>query len=147
MIRAANESDIPAILDMGARFYAATSYAGFSDYCHDSVAVIVRMMLADGVLLLAEHEGEAVGMVGLCVAPFHFNHAHRTAHEVMWWVDPEARSTGAGVALLQAVEPACREKGVTAIQMMTLADSPRHAGQLYERQGYRLTENAFTKVL
>ncbi len=138
---------MPAILAMGAEFYATTSYAGWAEYAPESVEVLARMMIDGGVLLLAEVDGRAVGMVGLVLAPFLFNHAHTTAHEVMWWVSPAARATGAGVELLRAIEPACREKGARAIQMMTLANSPAQAAALYAKLGYVPTEHAFSKVL
>jgi GNAT superfamily N-acetyltransferase len=147
VIRAATESDLPAILDMGARFYATTTYAQLADYCRDSAAGLARVMLDGGVLLIAEHDGRPIGMVGLLLGPFLFNAAHTTAHEVMWWVDPEARDSGAGVALLRALEPACRAKGAAVIQMMTLDGSPPQAAALYERLGYRPSEHAFSKRL
>jgi len=146
-VRKATEADIPAIVRMGAQFYATTSYREFADYDEDTASTLVAFMVDTGICLIAEDEGRPVGMVGLVVAPFMFNNAHKTAHEVMWWVDPSERNTGAGVALLRAIEPACREAGCVAIQMVHLADSPPQAGLLYRRRGYEHTETCFTKVI
>lgn len=147
-IRRATQYDTDAIVDMGAQFYATTSYASFAPYDETSAAVLVQMMRDSGILLVAENEdGRVIGMVGLVVVGFHFNQSVRTAHEVMWWVEPRHRDTGAGLSLLRAVDDACVEQGVTAAQMMTLATSPPQAALLYERLGYTHSETSYTKVV
>ncbi|MFC4728800.1 GNAT family N-acetyltransferase [Coralloluteibacterium thermophilus] len=146
MIRAATHDDIPAIVEMGRKFYATTSYPSFAPFNPESVAALARMMIDTGVLLVAD-EGELVGMAGLVVCPFMFNADVLAAHEVMWWVDPDAQGRGTGKALLSAIEPACRARGVGAIQMVHLHNSPPQAAVLYERLGYRHSESSYTKVL
>lgn len=147
IIRPANTADTSAIVAMGSRFFAQTEYARFAQYSDASAAALTQMMRDDGVLLVAEHDGVLVGMVGLVIAPFLFNHALRSAHEVMWWVDPDAQGSGAGKALLAAVEPACRDAGAVAIQMIHLANSPPQAQALYERMGYQHSESSYTRIL
>ena len=85
---------------------------------------LAAALAQDHVLLLAEDEGRVVGMAGLFVLPFMFNANHVSAHEVVWWVEPEAQGKGAGKALLQAIEPACRDRGAELIYMVHLANSP-----------------------
>lgn len=147
IVRNATESDIPAIVWMSDCFYDTTSYAGFADFDPDAAEHLARVMIDTGVMLLAEADGKPVGMVGLIVAPFMFNAAHKTAHEVVWWVNDDQRGTGAGIALLRAIEPACRAQGCTAIQMVHLSNSPPHASLLYERLGYVHSESSFTRIL
>jgi GNAT superfamily N-acetyltransferase len=142
-IHAATEADIPAIVAMSARFYETTSYRSFAAFDPDAAEALARNMIDSGVMLMA---GD-VGMVGLMVVPFMFNPDHRVAYEVVWWVNPEAQGTGAGKALLAAIEPACRAKGCTAIQMVHLANSPPQASALYERMGFAHTESSYTKEL
>jgi GNAT superfamily N-acetyltransferase len=142
-IHAATEADIPAIVAMSARFYETTSYAGFAVFDPQAAESLARNMIDSGVMLMA---GD-VGMVGLMVVPFMFNPDHRVAYEVVWWVNPEAQGLGAGKALLAAIEPACRAKGCTAIQMVHLANSPPQASALYERMGFAHTESSYTKEL
>jgi L-amino acid N-acyltransferase YncA len=144
-IRPATEADLPAIVAMSACFYETTSYRGFAPFDPDAAEALARHMIADGVMLVAGDE--PVGMVGLMVVPFMFNPAHRVAYEVVWWVNPDAQGLGAGKALLQAIEPACRAKGCTAIQMVHLASSPPQAAALYERLGFAHTESSYTKEL
>jgi GNAT superfamily N-acetyltransferase len=146
-IHAATEADIPAIVAMSARFYETTSYAVFAAFDPRAAESLARNMIDGGVMLIAEDDSGPVGMVGLMVVPFMFNPAHRVAYEVVWWVNPDAQGLGAGKALLQAIEPACRAKGCTAIQMVHLASSPPQAAALYERLGFAHTESSYTKEL
>ena len=146
-IRQATEADLPACIAMAARFYAGTSYAEFAEFCPASVERMGRMILDTGVMLVAEADGGLVGMVGVLVAPFMFNASITTAHEVMWWVDPESQGAGVGAALLAGVIGACRARGATALQMVTLATSPPQAAALYARAGFTLSETSFTRTL
>ncbi len=146
-VRAATADDVAAIVEMSERFYATTSYVEVAEFCPHSVEDIVALLIDTGVMLLAEEGGAVVGMVGLAVAPFPFNNAVINACEVVWWVKPEAQGNGAGKALLAAIEPACREKGVGLIQMIHLASSPPQAAAIYERMGYKPTESSYSKVI
>lgn len=147
LIRKATLADVPAIVRMGAKFYETTMYRHFAEFCPDAVASLAALMYETGVELVAEVDGELVGMVGLLVSPFPFNAARKIACEVMWWVDPDAQGQGAGKALLAAIEPACREAGCDAIQMVHLSTSPPQAAALYERAGFRHSESSYTKVM
>lgn len=144
IVRRATAGDVPRIVQMGGQFYATTKYA--PPYCEQSATVIVQLMLDSGILLVADDEGELIGMVGLVLSPFAFNFAYRSAAEVMWWVDPEARTGGAGLALLRAVDAACIDAGVHHQEMKSLATSPAHVDTLYRRLGYTPSEHSYTKA-
>lgn len=147
MIRHATQADTEQVVAMGAEFYATTPYAKFSGYDETSAAVLVKMMRDTGILLVAEAEGVLVGMVGLVVAPFAFNHTLRSAHEVMWWVDPSYRDAKIGQTMLRAIAPAARALGCVVVEMKTLVTSPPQAATLYASEGYDKTESSFYKVL
>lgn len=146
-IRPATPDDVDAIVSMSAKFYETTSYRRFTPMSADTVANLALMLIDTGVMLVAEYGGEVIGMAGLYVGPFMFNDAARGAYEVVWWVSPDSRGAGAGKALMAAIEASCREKGCNIIQMVTLATSPAHAGNVYESLGYRHSETSYTKVL
>lgn len=145
-VRPATEADSAVILDMSRRFYATTSYASITPMSDESVERIIVMLTEDGVMLVAEEDGVVIGMVGLAILPFTFNTDVKIAAEVVWWVEPDSQGAGAGKALLAAIEPACWERGVAAIQMMLLASSPPQAEMLYARAGYAPSERSFTKL-
>lgn len=145
LIRKAALDDVPAIVDMAERFYADTVFNEWFDFNPKTVGQLASSLAADHVMLLAEQEGRVVGMVGLFVVPFMFNADHHSAHEVVWWVDPDAQGNGLGRALLEAIEPACKAKGAQVIYMVHMANSPPQAAALYNRLGYALSESAYTK--
>ena len=146
MIRAATKDDVARIVEMSRLFYATTSYAEWADFHEETVANLANSLLNDHVMLVAEVDGKVYGMVGLFVAPHLFNVNVKAAYEVVWWVEPEAQGAGVGKALLQAIEPACREKGAVAIQMVHLSSSPPQAALIYERMGFVHTESSYTRV-
>jgi GNAT superfamily N-acetyltransferase len=145
ILRAANEADVPAIVGMAGKFYPTTHYPAFAPFDVDAAESLARLLIADGVMLVAELEGQVVGMVGLLLAPFLFNPTKRVAYEAIWWVEPEAQGAGIGKALLGAIDGACKAKGADGIQMIHLASSPPQAGALYERLGYASCESAYFK--
>ena len=146
-IRHATHDDIPRIVEMAQDFYAQTSYAQIVPLAKESAAGLAILLMADHILLIAEHEGQAVGMAGLFIEPFTFNISKTVATEIVWYVEPDARATGAGQALLTAIEPAAMAKGAHLVRMMTLHSSPPQAAALYARRGYVPTEHAFSKEL
>lgn len=147
LIRKATLADVPVIVAMSDRFYATTSYHAWADFCPDTVADLAANLVENHVMLIAEEQGQVIGMAGLFVAPFMFNGSKAAAYEVVWWVNPDAQGQGAGKALLAAIEPACAERGANAIQMVALASSPPQAAAIYERMGFAHTELSFTRVI
>lgn len=148
IVRPATHDDVDAIVSMSREFYATTDYAKHAPMCDDTVANLACMLIDTGVMLVAvDGRGRHVGMVGLVVAPGMFNRETTGAHEIVWYVDPEAQGAGAGKALLAAIESACRERGATLIQMVHLSTSPPAAAALYERNGFRYSESCYTKEI
>lgn len=146
-VRDATAGDMDAIVAMSERFYATTEYPAIAPFCAESVRGLAEGLADAGIMLVAEHDGEVVGMAGLAVAPFLFNRATLAAYEVVWWVNPGVRAGGTGLALLAEIERSARAKGCKAIQMVSLATSPPHVGRVYQRCGYRHSETSYTKVL
>lgn len=147
-VRPATLLDLDAIVEMGARFYAVSGYTEtHGPYDSQSAAATGVLLLHRGVVLIAERDGKPVGMIGLVLAPFLFNAARKTAHEVMWWVDPDARASRAGLLLIDQAERAARNCGAVSIQMIHLDTSPAAAAAVYKRRGYRMTESMYTKGL
>jgi len=146
-IREATSLDVSAIVDMSAKFYATTDYRHIADMCADTVEALAKTLITSGIMLVAEDAGEIIGMAGLYIGPFMFNASKTSAYEVVWWVSPDTRGSGAGKELLLAIEPAARAKGCASVQMLALATSPAHTGAMYERLGYGHSETAYTKVI
>lgn len=155
MIRPATRDDIPRLVEMAQRFYPESPYPLiYGDMPKEQVAglsIIAMEGLAShgivpGVMLVAEHEGELVGMACLHVDPSTFNPV-TVAGEIVWWIEPEHRGGMTAVRLLKASEKAAQERGAHVVRMACLATSPPEAAAIYERMGYAHTETIFTKRL
>ncbi|WOS40679.1 GNAT family N-acetyltransferase [Xanthomonas rydalmerensis] len=142
-VRLATRADIPVIVAMGERFYPRSQHAVLIDYCPDSAALMAAHVIDNGFLLIAEAGGEAVGMLGFIVAPFALNLKFKTATEVMWWVDDDARSTGAGLLLMRRAKSEASERGACIQTMSTLSSTPGQVGDLLVRSGFRHIESTY----
>lgn len=146
-IHLATAADIPAIVRMGARFYPRSQHAALIDYCEDSAALMARHVIDNGFLLIATVEGEPVGMLGFIVAPFALNLRHTTATEVMWWVDDDARGSGAGLLLMRRAKAEAQARGARIQTMSTLSSTPGQVGELLVRSGFRHIESTYLMEL
>lgn len=147
MIRKAEDKDLRRLVEMSERFYPSTHYAQSMPFDATSVAVLCGILQESGIMLVAEVDDKVVGFVGLATMPFMFNPDYVGAYEVVWWVEPEYQSEGVGKALLEAIEPAAKERGCAFIQMIHLPTSPPKAAALYEKLGYNHSETSYTKVI
>ena len=149
MIREAESGDIPAIVEMGVRFHAASGYADITGYDRLSAARTFENLIAspDGMILVWEDEGAITGTAAALAFPFFFNSAHRHAQEFFWWCEPSARGR-AGPALLVALEKWAIAVGVQSLALASLASMrPNAVGRLYERAGYRASDATYVKGL
>lgn len=147
MIRSATLEDVPNIVAMSRKFYATTMYSETVPFDADTVWDLVEMLIATSVMLVAEVDSMVVGMAGALVSPNLFNRNISTACEIVWWVDPEQANLGAGKKLFERLQAECKELEAKALQMVTLASSPKHAAMIYERAGFVQSETSYTKVL
>jgi len=145
-IRAAAQQDIPRLVEMGCRLLSDSYPAHLTPNADALDALALRLMTGgeDTTLLVAETDGQAVGMLGL-MAYAHPMSGERIAAEACWYVDPEARGT-AGLRLLRAGEQWARERGATALQMIQPFAADR-IGDLYARLGYAPVEVTWQKSL
>lgn len=152
-IRDANGGDIPRLLDMAARFCAASGHAAYAKFDPAGMEHTLRRLIDgdDGILLVAEDaagEGGLAGMAGGLVYPLYFSSGRLTGQELFWWVEPGLRGSGAGHALLRRMEGAARDRGAGTFVMGALESlRPRAVGALYERSGYRPMEHLYLRRL
>lgn len=147
IIRPATETDIPALIEIGHKFFAFNPYRHFMELDEDCLAGTLRGMMNDHVLLVAE-VGGVVGTAGAMVAPLYWNHAHLHGLELFWWLDPEHRGGGNGKFLRKTLEDAVRARGVRFWNMVALEDSmPDQVGEMYRKAGFQPVEHVYMKVL
>lgn len=149
MIRAAAESDIPALIEMGRRFFQASGYGDLAAFDRESfTATVQHLMAGGGVCLVAETDGQVVGMAGALAYPFYFNADHKTGQELFWWLNPEHRGGLLGARLFAGLESWAQDQGCASFTMVALdAVRPEQVGGMYKRRGYRASEHTYIKEL
>lgn len=146
-VRHATRDDIPRIVEMGQAFYAMSGYAQIAEASIPSLAGLAIVTMETGVMLVAEADGEVVGMACLFIEPFTFNLEVSVASELAWWIEPEHRGGMLAMQMMQAIDAACRAKGAGVIRMAALRNSPPQAAALYERLGYQKADSHYMRVL
>lgn len=146
-IRPAIPADVPELVALGARFFAASPFAEVAPYDPGAVRALVEGAMHDGVVLVALDDVAVVGgIMGVLRGPW-FAPSAPCAVELAWWVDEAARGS-VGVRLYRAFEAWAREHGAVAVVMSDLVvggDAP--AAALYARLGYTLAERSHIKRL
>jgi GNAT superfamily N-acetyltransferase len=143
MIRNAHLGDLPALLDMTSCLHEVAGIA-IPMRCPYTQGFLQALMAhADGLVLVAEKDGEAVGMLVASIGTASISPAP-IAVEHGWYVKPEAR--GVGGLLLARYEQWAREKGCFAVRMSTPPGAEGPA-LILERKGFAQSEIAWAKVL
>lgn len=148
MIRPATVDDIPAIAQLGEMFHAQAGWDEIPYRMQDCAASLTAFFAADCfICLVSETNGEIDGMAAGAISPVYFNQDHLSGEELFWWVADNAPQM-TGMRLLDGLEKAALDRGCLTWQMKSLArlNGDRMAA-LYERRGYRSSEQSFIKRL
>jgi GNAT superfamily N-acetyltransferase len=148
-IRAATAEDFERVLVPIRRFHEASGYKEIVEFDEASFRKTYDVLLGkSGVCLIAEADGEVVGVAGAMVYPFYWNSAHMTGQELFWWVNPEHRGSTLGKRMFNALEHWAKEKGCKSFMMICLETlKPEEVEKAYLRAGYRKSERVFIKEL
>ena len=140
MIREATENDLDEILRMGELF---CEQAGIAADKLSMLKTAVDLMTSEtGVLLVGEG-----CMAGALIYPMYMNNDLTAAQEMFWWVDENKRSSGAGKALMTALEGWAKNIGANRMMMIGLANSPSHVDHFYRQNGYMPQEITYWKEI
>lgn len=141
--RFATRADLDAIVAMGRRFLAASSYRAHVAENPEQMRILAAMLIDghESVIIVAEDASGLVGMIGLLLYDHPMSGA-RVCGELFWWVEPEKR--GIGVRLLKDAERWAKAHGAFALAM--IAPTPE-VETLYERLGYQAVERAYQRAL
>jgi len=149
-IKLAVHDDIFRLVKYGAQFWQETSYykAGVA-YNRDTVMAMVAHLIDEGVVLYAEDaDDRVIGLMLVIVTPFLMNANYLSACEWVFYVDPEYRRGGLGVALIDEAEEILREQDVKFFTMVSLSNvAPEAAAALYKSLGFKPAETSYLKDL
>jgi len=146
MIRPAELSDLPRLVEMGERFFNAAGWPEVASWDVESITRTLSFLITEdaGAVFVLDHDGQLVGMAGGMLNPFYFNANHRTGQELFWWVEPEYR--GEGSKLFDALEGWARDSGAQSFSMIALDRiKPEVMGRIYRMRGYRAAEHSYIK--
>jgi GNAT superfamily N-acetyltransferase len=147
-VRRAETLDLPSCLDMTARFHAASPISGVAPFDRDGMAATLREMLANprAGVWLALVDDAPVGIAGALLYPLYFNPAYEVAQELFWWLNPDARGSGAGEKLFQTLQTWAKDNGASAVFMIALADNRvDKMDSFYKRAGFQPMERTYMK--
>lgn len=136
MIRPAEVSDIPRLLEIGERFSRLARLDEHIGYDPDSMKATFEWLIENEHPFFVSETGTIAG-----TSTRHpFNHAHICVQELFWWAE------GGGLELLKALEEWC-DVHAHSLRMITLESvEPERTGKLYERRGYAPLEHSYVKV-
>lgn len=140
MIKRATLEDYDLIKSMADKFIEVSGYKEYSS-SEDIRQTIINMVTSprsQSIIALAD-----CGMLAGAVSKFPFG-PHLIATEVAWWVDPDKRKNGVGYELLRYFEMWASVVGCSMVSMVSLDDE---LTKFYEKNGYKLYERAYMKVL
>jgi ribosomal protein S18 acetylase RimI-like enzyme len=130
-IRPATKNDQQLIRELWTEFAAELPEPEYLRETWDDAWSDLAQTVRDGVALIAEEEGRAVGFV-FCVLG---DRGRKTAHVTDIYVRPDARSEGVGRALLAGILDPAREAGLDHVSLEVLISNGK-ARRLYERLGF-----------
>lgn len=137
MIRQAVVSDVPRLIDLGAKLHAVSPFA-FIRFDPETVDGLMRALIDDeDAAVFITEAGD--GMIGVNAYPTLLNRSVKIAQEAFWWCEgPEA------LALLDAAKVWAAERGCAAMTMGALDDDRiRLMARLYRRMGFNGVERFF----
>lgn len=149
-VRTATVEDIPSYMDLAEAFVATTPISHLVPFDRDSTAAFVEGALGSDnmVVLVAEDDGEIVGITAALTYPMYFNPSKLVAQELWWYIKPDARGGTASKLLFQAIEKWGKSKQAEAMFMIALDnDRVTTMAKMYGRLGYAPTERVFVKGL
>ena len=130
-IRTATEADQDLLRELWEEFEADLDQEPYLRETWDEAWEDLSTTVSDGVALIAEEDGRALGFV-FCVLG---DRGRKTAHVTDIYVRPEARRRGIGRALLAELVAPAREAELEHVSLEVLVRNP-DARRLYERLGF-----------
>ena len=149
IIRSAKPSDADRIVEFCSKGISENEFYREVPVSNQNLSDYVRWFIEDGgdkKSIVADDSGELIGCMGLHVFPYWYNRDFKQVHESYWFVDPDRRSSGAGIRLLQEAESLSAASGFDYL----IVSQPRTMpilGRLLERRGYSPYQSRFAKGL
>jgi len=148
MIRAATLDDVTQTFELLKSFATASlvNYSDWSDADAIGAIVILKHLIANGYLMVAEHDGKIVGMIGAMVEQDPWISSKKRMRELFWWVEPEFRRSRISAELFVKWQADCerfiRDKLVDTVSLST---QPGSSDIDLSKRGWRCVESHWIK--
>lgn len=147
MMRHASPADAPFLMEMGKAFFEEAGYGAKYEFDPVSFGHTLTLLARAGLLVIAEKEGEVIGMGAADVAPAFWNNAVKIGREAFFYIVPRHRK-GLGKQMIAALEAASMACGATVFDVVAEEGSRSEAlARLYRAGGYEPAERTFRKAL
>lgn len=145
MIREATPADIPRIIEMGRNFLLSGPYRDIiADNPEVPLALAKKLVTnPQARILVEEQEGKLVGVFCFILFP-HYYSGLMTAGELIWYVEPEARKTMAGMRLKWEAEILAKKLGAVQMHLTCPVDQEKLFSKL---SGYVQVETGYIRKL
>ena len=146
-LREAKNSDIQSVVAMGARFHAKTVYGAMGPLDIETVVNRVHALVNGAGVVFIVSDGERdVGMIGAYLTAPWFNAQIKIALELFWWVEEDARSSGAGKMLMEALEEWWPSRAKSLYMTRTPNIKPRAMDRFYLSKGFMPWDQLYVRI-
>lgn len=135
----ATEADIPAMVEIGAKFHAMSPHRFMGEYDPEALANVFRFMIgSDQSVIFTNGEG----LIGGTYAPVYFNPSKWMLEENFWFAGKD------GMELLNLLFAHATAWGADFFMLSTLEnDHSKAIDRLLTRKGFHLIERRYMKGL
>ena len=148
IVRAAGKADLPICVQLSADFHAASPMQKVCEFEPEGFKEFISKSLEnpDICILVAELNGEIVGITAGIIYPLYFSPSHKVSQELLWWLTPAARGSGVGNKMFKHLQLWSKERGAKTIFMIALEDErSEKMEKVYCRAGFEPMERTFMK--
>lgn len=148
MIRKATERDIPEIVELGISFHDEIDFSWFSPVNVEDWTTTVRNMVAEGIVFVAEIDGNVIGIICGLLLPCYFNYQRLIAQEIVLYIGADHRHGSVGRKLIRAFEAEAKALGahVTVVGAKTKFRIDK-ISDVYARLGFNEMERTYAKEM
>lgn len=148
IIRNATIKDIEPIVKLIHNFYMEGLKECGMSFRIDTLIKTINMYVTEKQTIVAERDGELVGIISGNVAKSIFDEDQIIAQESMWYVNEENRKGKVGFKLLKEFEKQVKYLGASIVSMINLsAVNDDRMSRYYKRIGYNKVETHYLKEL
>lgn len=146
-LRLGTTKDVDKLLEVAERFYNTTEVSALIPFCSYSVVKQIYRSIASGFIIIAEKDGEIVGVLGCDTYIYPYNNDYKGCMESMFWMDSSVRGSFLPVRMMRQAEECALALGCKMFCMASIPTSPPSTKGWYGKLGYKETDVVFMKLI